>query len=68
MHELKREIYKSGMNISKLAKIAGVDRVTLQHFFSGKTKALRGDTIALLSKALNKNYEDLERLCTNDRA
>ena len=62
-HPLKREIYKQGYTIENFALESGVSRFTLNDIFKDKQKRVRGTTIYLISNALNKPYEDIEKLC-----
>ena len=67
MHELQREIYKKGFNMYSFQKHSGISRETLYKLFEGKTKRLRGETINVISRALNIDFEEMERLCTSER-
>lgn len=61
--KLKDEIYKRGYTLIEFCNKAKISRFTLMSFFKGRNKKLRGDTIYLISVALDVPYETVVDWC-----
>lgn len=60
--QFKREIYKSGNNLSGFALKCGLSRFTLMDIIKEKHKSVNGSTIKAIADGLGITYEKAERV------
>lgn len=67
-HPLEKAIYEAGYRgIEDFCNKTGISKSTIYYFLQGRTKMLTGYTVTKIAQSLNKQYEDVIKLCEVNR-